>query len=90
MATPPKLCQTSQEFDAWDDFILHYPGAYYCQLFGWLSSYAPMGFDCEVMVQTEGGGIIRGAAFLSLQVPFLPGRIFILPHGQIGREPGTA
>lgn len=84
------LCQTPQEFDAWDEFVVRFPGAHYCQLYGWLSSYEAMGFECEVMVQSEGDRIVGGAAFVSIAIPFFAGRIFILPHGPLSDTPGGA
>src|SRR5262245_54074486 len=78
-----KLCQTPEDYEAWDDFVLSHRGAHYSQLYGWLSSYEAMGFDCNVMVSTRGGRVVAGAAFVSIKVPLLSSRIFILPHAPL-------
>jgi lipid II:glycine glycyltransferase (peptidoglycan interpeptide bridge formation enzyme) len=84
-----QLCRNPAEFEAWDDFVESCPGAHYFQYHGWLSSYAPMGLECEVLTGTRGGRIVAGAAFVSFQIPLLPTRVFILPHGPVCR-PGEA
>jgi lipid II:glycine glycyltransferase (peptidoglycan interpeptide bridge formation enzyme) len=81
------LCQTDADLDAWDDFVGRVPGANYHQLYGWLSSYEPMGMTCEVMRQCADDRIVGGAAFVSVPIPFGGGRVFVLPHGPIFAEP---
>jgi lipid II:glycine glycyltransferase (peptidoglycan interpeptide bridge formation enzyme) len=85
---PPavKLCRTPEDYEAWDDFVLRYRGAHYSQLYGWLSSYEAMGFDCDVMVGTRSGCVVAGAAFVSIKVPLLSSRVFILPHAPLCDE----
>ena len=81
-----RFCRTAAEYEAWDQFVSDFRGAHYCQLYGWLSSYEPMGFDPEVMIQLEGERIVGGAAFLSFKLPVVPWRAFILPHGPLCDE----
>jgi lipid II:glycine glycyltransferase (peptidoglycan interpeptide bridge formation enzyme) len=81
------LCQTDADLEAWDDFVARVPGANYQQLWGWLSSYEPMGMTCEVMRQSANDRIVGGAAFVSVPMPFGGGRVFVLPHGPIFAEP---
>jgi hypothetical protein len=38
------------------------------------------------MTQLEADRIVGGAAFLSMKIPLLTGRIFILPHGPLSRK----
>jgi len=80
------LCETADEFDAWDGFLQQCEGASYWQLYGWLSSYGPMGLTCEVMTGRDGGEIVAGAAFLSSKLPLGAGSIFLLPHGPVCAE----
>ena len=82
-----RLCNRDEDFDAWDEFLVRCPNGHFLQLHGWLSSFESMGFECEVMVQSDGGRIVGGAAFLSTKVPLLPARIFLMPHGPVCEDP---
>jgi len=80
---PLALCRTDEEHQGWDEFLQTCPGASYWQLHGWLSSYRPMGLQCDVLVHREAGNITAGAAFLAFNLPMKMGRVIILPHGPV-------
>ncbi|HOW71202.1 MAG TPA: GNAT family N-acetyltransferase [Phycisphaerae bacterium] len=77
------------DYAAWDDFVIQHPRGHYFQLHGWLSSYRPMGLDCEVLTLKRGGQIVAGAAFAHFKLPLVDWRVAILPHGPVCDEPGN-
>lgn len=87
MATTIRPCLTEEEYAAWDRFVYDFPGAHYFQTYGWLQSYEPMGFKPHVLVYEIDGVIRGGVAFLSVKIPLLPWRIFIIPHGPLPANP---
>lgn len=83
------LCQTNEDYSNWDRYVVGVPGAHYYQTYGWLKSYEPMGFSPQVLVYEEEGRIAGGAAILSAKIPFLPWRVFVLPHGPLPADPAA-
>jgi lipid II:glycine glycyltransferase (peptidoglycan interpeptide bridge formation enzyme) len=82
-------CVTEEEYAAWDCFLFDLPGAHYFQTYGWLKSYEPMGFTPHVLVYESDGVIRGGVAFLSVKIPLLPWRVFIIPHGPLPSDPDS-
>ncbi len=87
MAATIRTCMTEKEYEAWDDYVFEMPGAHYFQTYGWLKSYEPMGFTPHVLVYEVDGIIFGGVAFLTVKLPLLPWRIFIVPHGPLTADP---
>lgn len=88
--TTIRPCLTEEEYAAWDCFVYDFPGAHYFQTYGWLKSYQPMGFTPHVLVCEIDGVIRGGVAFLSVKIPLLPWRIFIIPHGPLPADPDAS
>src|SRR5262245_54730344 len=82
-----RLCNTVEDYDAWDRFVFNLPRAHYFQTYGWLKSYEYMGFTPHVLVQESNGMITDGVAFLDVKIPLLPWRIVIVPHGPLPAHP---
>ena len=64
MCETVRLCDTVEDYDAWDHFVFNLPRAHYFQTYGWLKSYEFMGFMPHVLVQESNGMITNGVAFL--------------------------
>lgn len=79
--------EQDEHHEAWDDFMQECPGAHFWQLHGWLSSYKPMGLNSAVITKVEDGEILGGVGFVSYDLPLGTGRIFIVPHGPVCRDP---
>jgi hypothetical protein len=79
-----------ESIEAWDAFLLASPRGHYCQLSTWLGSFAPYGFEYEVMLVREPGtGTTIGGCGL-LWFGMRPFRIAAVPIGPIvdvGFEP---
>jgi lipid II:glycine glycyltransferase (peptidoglycan interpeptide bridge formation enzyme) len=82
-----RLCNNAEDYMAWDRFLYHFPGAHFFQTYGWLQSYEPMGLTPHLLIYEQDGAIAGGVAFLSVKIPLLPFRIFIIPHGPLPANP---
>jgi serine/alanine adding enzyme len=82
-----RLCDSNEDYVAWDRFLYDFPGAHYFQTYGWLKSYEPLGLRPHVLTCEVDGAIVGGVAFLSAKIPLLPFRIFIIPHGPLPSNP---
>ena len=69
MCETVRLCDTVEDYDAWDHFVFNLPRAHYFQTYGWLKSYEFMGFMPHVLVQESNGMITNGVAFLDAKNP---------------------
>ncbi|SLM49965.1 protein of unknown function [Nitrospira japonica] len=82
-----RLCASEKDFAAWDRYVFDLPGAHFFQTYGWLHSYQSMGFTPHVLVCEINGVIRAGVGFLVTKLPWLPWRIFIIPHGPLPSIP---
>jgi lipid II:glycine glycyltransferase (peptidoglycan interpeptide bridge formation enzyme) len=82
-----RLCNSAEDYLAWDRFLYDFPGAHFFQTYGWLRSYEPMGLTPHLLIYEQDGAITGGVAFLSAKIPLIPFRIFIIPHGPLPANP---